>query len=248
MSGAVENSNRTLTIRVLKFDPNSAISKPHFVEYKLQEAHSMTIFIVLNMIKEQFDPDLSFDFVCRAGICGSCGMMINGRPRLACRTLTKDFPDGVITLMPLPAFKLIKELSVDTGNWFNGMSKRVESWIHAQEKSEEHMSQLEERVEPEVAQEVFELDRCIECGCCIASCGTKLMREDFVGAAGLNRVVRFMLDPHDERTDADYYELVGDDNGVFGCMSLLACHDVCPKNLPLQSKIAYLRRKMATAK
>ena len=175
-------------------------------------------------------------------------MMINGRPRLACRTLTKDFPDGVITLMPLPAFKLIKDLSVDTGNWFNGMSKRVESWIHAQEKSEEHMSQLEERVEPEVAQEVFELDRCIECGCCIASCGTKLMREDFVGAAGLNRVVRFMLDPHDERTDADYYELVGDDNGVFGCMSLLACHDVCPKNLPLQSKIAYLRRKMATAK
>ena len=72
MSGEVENSNRTLTIRVLKFDPNSAISKPHFVEYKLQEANSMTIFIVLNMIKEQFDPDLSFDFVCRAGICGSC--------------------------------------------------------------------------------------------------------------------------------------------------------------------------------
>ena len=137
---------------------------------------------------------------------------------------------------------------MDTGNWMNGMSKRVESWIHAQEKSEEHMCQIEERVEPEVAAEVFELDRCIECGCCIASCGTKLMREDFVGAAGFNRVVRFMLDPHDERTDADFYELVGDDNGVFGCMSLLACHDVCPKNLPLQSKIAYLRRKMATAK
>ena len=62
----------------------------------------------------------------------------------------------------------------------------------------------------------------------------------------MNRVVRFMLDPHDERTDEDYYELVGNDDGVFGCMSLIACHDVCPKELPLQTKIAYLRRKMVS--
>ena len=232
---------RTLTIKALKFDPQSAVSKPHFREYKLQETDSMTIFIALNLIREHQDPDLSFDFVCRAGICGSCGMMINGRPRLACRTLTKDLPD-VITLMPLPAFKLIKDLSVNTGEWFEGMTKRVESWIHSQKEVD--ISAVEERVEPEVAQEVFELDRCIECGCCIASCATKVMREDFLGAAGMNRVVRFMIDPHDERSDEDYYELVGNDNGVFGCMSLIACHDVCPKELPLQSKLAYLRRKM----
>ncbi|MBR2112207.1 MULTISPECIES: fumarate reductase iron-sulfur subunit [Helicobacter] len=232
---------RTLTIKALKFDPQSAVSKPHFREYKLQETDSMTIFIALNLIREHQDPDLSFDFVCRAGICGSCGMMINGRPRLACRTLTKDLPE-VITLMPLPAFKLIKDLSVNTGEWFEGMTKRVESWIHSQKEVD--ISALEERVEPEVAQEVFELDRCIECGCCIAGCATKVMREDFLGAAGMNRVVRFMIDPHDERSDEDYYELVGNDNGVFGCMSLIACHDVCPKELPLQSKIAYLRRKM----
>ena len=235
---------RILTFKVFKYDPQSAVSKPHFREYKIEETDSMTIFIVLNIIRENHDPDLSFDFVCRAGICGSCGMMINGRPRLACRTLTKDFPEGIITILPLPAFKLIKDLSVDTGNWFNGMSKRVESWIHTQHAPD--ISKLEQRIEPEVAQEVFELDRCIECGCCIASCGTKVMREDFIGAAGLNRVARFMIDPHDERTNEDFYELIGDDNGVFGCMTLLACHDVCPKDLPLQSKIAYLRRKMAT--
>ncbi|GAD18281.1 fumarate reductase iron-sulfur subunit [Helicobacter fennelliae] len=237
----METKGRILTIRALKFDPQSAVSKPHFVEYKIEETHSMTIFIALNLIREKQDPDLSFDFVCRAGICGSCGMMINGRPRLACRTLTKDFPD-VITLMPLPAFKLIKDLSVNTGEWFAGMTKRVESWIHNNEETD--ISKLEKPIDPQEAQDVFELDRCIECGCCIASCATKLMREDFVGAAGMNRVVRFMIDSHDKRSDEDYYELVGDDNGVFGCMSLIACHDVCPKNLPLQSKIAYLRRKM----
>ncbi|MGI0406935.1 fumarate reductase iron-sulfur subunit [Helicobacter himalayensis] len=236
-----QEKGRILTIRALKFDPQSAVSKPHFREYKIQEAHSMTIFIALNMIREHQDPDLSFDFVCRAGICGSCGMMINGRPRLACRTLTKDLPD-VITLLPLPAFKLIKDLSVNTGVWFEGMTKRVEGWIHSQKEVD--IAKLEEPIEPEVAQEVFELDRCIECGCCIASCATKVMREDFIGAAGMNRVMRFMIDPHDERTNEDFYELVGNDNGVFGCMSLIACHDVCPKELPLQSKIAYLRRKM----
>ena len=71
------------------------------------------------------------------------------------------------------------------------------------------------------------------------------MREDIVGAVGLNKIARFALDPRDQRTDADFYELVGNDDGVFGCMTLLGCHDVCPKSLPLQTQIAILRRKMA---
>lgn len=238
--------SRKITIKAFKYNPLSKISKPHFAEFELEETPGMTIFIALGMIREKFDADLSFDFVCRAGICGSCGMMINGRPRLACRTLTKDYPDGVIQLMPLPAFKLLKDLSVDTGNWMNDMSKRVESWIHTSKEAD--ISLMEEKVEPEAAQETFELDRCIECGICVAACGTKLMREDFIGAVGLNRVARFKVDPLDERTDEDFYELVGDDNGIFGCMSLLACEDNCPKHLPLQSKIAYMRRKLVQLK
>ncbi len=233
---------REITIRALKYNPYSKVSKPHFAEYKLEETDGMTLFIALSKIRETLDADLSFDFVCRAGICGSCGMMVNGKPQLACRTLTKDYPEGVITLMPMPAFKLIKDLSVDTGNWMNDMSKRVESWIHKQE--ERDYTKLETPVDPDIADETFELDRCIECGICVASCGTKLMRPDFVGAVGLNRIARFEVDSHDERSDEDFYELVGDDNGVFGCMSLLACEDNCPKHLPLQSKIAYMRRKL----
>ncbi|PID47588.1 MAG: succinate dehydrogenase/fumarate reductase iron-sulfur subunit [Proteobacteria bacterium] len=237
--------SRKIKIRALKFDPNSKISKPHFAEYELEETPGMTLFIALGMIREKYDADLNFDFVCRAGICGSCGMMINGRPGLACRTLTKDFEDGVIQLMPMPAFKLIKDLSVNTGEWMNGMSKRVQSWIHTNEETD--ISKIEKHIDPDVAEETFELDRCIECGVCVAACGTKLMRPDFVGAVGLNRVARFRVDPYDQRTDADFYELVGDDNGVFGCMSLLACEDNCPKHLPLQSKIAYMRRQLVKA-
>ncbi|WP_119163059.1 4Fe-4S dicluster domain-containing protein, partial [Klebsiella pneumoniae] len=106
------------------------------------------------------------------------------------------------------------------------------------------ISKLEERIEPEVADETFELDRCIECGICVASCATKLMRPNFIAATGLLRTARYLQDPHDHRSVEDFYELVGDDDGVFGCMSLLACEDNCPKELPLQSKIAYMRRQL----
>jgi fumarate reductase iron-sulfur subunit len=123
------------------------------------------------------------------------------------------------------------------------MSERLQTWVHQQEAGPD-LTRLEARMEPELAEAIYELDRCIECGCCVSACGTARMREDFVGAVGLNKIARFRLDPRDARGDADFYELVGDDDGVFGCMSLLGCHDVCPKQLPLQTQLAFLRRKM----
>ena len=74
------------------------------------------------------------------------------------------------------------------------------------------------------------------------------MRPDFIGAVGITRIARFEADPPDERSESDFYELIGDDAGIFGCVSLLACEDHCPKNLPLQEKIAYMRRKLSKVK
>lgn len=239
-----ESMSRRLKISVLRYNPREPGNAPRMITYEVDEAENMTLFIALNEIREKQEPSLQFDFVCRAGICGSCGMMINGRPALACRTLTRDM-DSEITLAPLPVFELIADLSVNTGKWMRGMSERVEAWLHIKEP-EVDLNKLEERMEPELAEKIYELDRCIECGCCVAGCGTARMREDFVGAVALNKIARFRLDPRDRRNDHDYYELIGDDDGVFGCMSLLACHDVCPKNLPLASKIAFLRRKMVS--
>jgi fumarate reductase iron-sulfur subunit len=205
----------------------------------------MTLFIALNEIREQQDPSLQFDFVCRGGICGSCGMIINGRPGLACRTLTRDLPQR-ITLAPLPAFELIGDLSVDTGKWMRGMAERLETWIHSEGLERLDVDAMVQVMEPSLAEEIYELERCIECGCCVAACGTAQMHEDFVGAVGLNQITRFRLDPRDERTDAEFYALVGNESGVFGCMTLLGCEDYCPKNLPLATQIAFLRRRMAS--
>jgi len=242
MSAATTARMETVRISVLRHRPSDADSKPHLQRYELPVSDGMTLFMALSEIRERLDPSLAFDFVCRAGICGSCAMLINGRPGLACRALIKDLgPD--IALAPLPGFALLGDLSVDTGKWMRGMSERLETWIHTQQATD--LSAIEAPMDPELAEQLHELDRCIECGCCVGACGTAQMRPDFVGAVGLNKIARFSLDPRDERSEAQIYEFVGNDDGIFGCMSLLGCDDVCPKELPLRTQLAHLRRVMA---
>ena len=95
----------------------------------LDDTPRMTLFTALTRICEELDPSLQFDFVCRPAVCGPCAMLVNGRPRLDCRTRSDELP-GKITLMPLPFFRLVGDLSVDTGTWFTQMGQRVEFWFH----------------------------------------------------------------------------------------------------------------------
>ena len=240
-----QEQGRMLKISVLRFNPQLKGDTPRVETFEIEEAPGMTLYIALNEIRKHQDNSLKFDFVCRAGICGSCSMVINGRPGLACRALTSKM-DAEISLAPMPVFELIGDLSINTGKWMSAMNNRLETWIHHEEEKEATFDIMEEKMDPDLTDEIYELDRCIECGCCVAGCGTIIMREDFVGAVGLNKIARYQLDPRDKRDDEDYYNLIGDENGVFGCMSLMGCEDVCPKELPLQSKIAYLRRKMVS--
>ena len=233
--------SRTLRFDIFRYNPQDPASKPRMQQYTLDETENMTLFIALNRIREEQDPSLQFDFCCRAAICGACAMVINGRPNLACKTKTRDLPEQ-IRLLPLPVFKLVGDLSVDTGTWFREMYTKVESWVHTAKAFDPNA--LEERMDNNVAEQIYELERCIECGCCVSACGTARLRDDFLGAVSLNRIARFRVDPRDERTDADLYELIGNDAGIFGCMGLLACEDVCPKGLPLQDQLGFLRRKM----
>lgn len=235
---------RQLTFSIFRYNPNKPGDKPRMQEYTFEEFEGLTMFVALNKIREEMDPTLMFDFVCRAAICGSCAMMINGRPRLACKTMTINLPSR-ITVLPLPVFKLIGDLSVDTGTWFRNLQVKTESWIHTNKKFDPNA--LEVRMDNKIAEQIYEPERCVECGCCVATCVTANIREDFIGATGINRVSRFMMDPRDERSDAEYYEVVGNEDGAFGCVGLMACADLCPMEIPLQTQLAYARRKMAAA-
>ncbi len=237
------SQNRKLHLKIFRYNPLDPTSEPHMQSFYVTEYDSMTLFIALTQIRDEQDPTLKVDFCCRAGICGSCGMVINGRPGLACHTQTKDLPEE-ITLLPLPVFKLLGDLSVDTGTWYRDVGKKIEGWVHSNDTAFDPKAE-ETRMENELAEEIFELDRCIECGCCIAACGTARMREDFLGAATINRVARFYIDPRDQRSEDDYYDIIGTDQGVFGCMGLLGCEDVCPKKIPLQDQLGIMRRLLA---
>lgn len=238
------SQGRMLTFNIFRYDPQEPGDKPKMVKYQLEEAPGMTVFIALNMLREQQDPSLQFDFVCRAGICGSCAMVINGMPTLACRSLTSKYPKGEITLMPLPGFELIGDLSVNTGKFMREIAERLKLWLHPNEQDSD-IHRLEAPMSPEEAAKLYELERCVECGVCVSACATKQMRDTFVGAVGLMKIARFELDSRDQRSAEDFYHVIGNQDGVFGCMTLLGCQDNCPKDLPHMQQIAYLRRKMA---
>jgi fumarate reductase iron-sulfur subunit len=240
MSNGKNGAGRRLKFEIFRFNPMDPDSKPYMQSFELDEKPYMSLFMALNEIRESHDASLQFDFACRSAICGSCGMMVNGRPALGCRTLTSDLP-AVIHLHPLPVFKLVGDLSVDTGTWFREMVEKTEGWIHAQEAFDPDVQ--EARMDDDTAAEIYEHDRCIECGCCVASCGAANVNDDFLGPAGLNRVARFAMDPRDERNDAEWFDVVSNQDGIFGCIGMMACHDICPKELPLLEVYAYLRRK-----
>lgn len=240
MTAKTTHGGRRLRFEIFRYNPEDPDSTPHMQTFELDETPYMSIFIALNEIREKQDPSLQYDFACRSAICGSCGMMVNGKPALGCRTQTKDLPP-TIRLHPLPVFKLVGDLSVDTGTWFREMVEKTEAWIHAQKAFDPDAQ--EDRMSDDLAQKIYDTDRCIECGCCIASCGVANVNADFTGPAGLNRIARFAMDPRDARADSDWFEIVSTRDGVFGCVGLMACHDICPKDLPLLDVYAYLRRK-----
>lgn len=236
---------RRLQFEIFRYNPEDKNSEPHTDHFELEETPFMTLYIALNQIREKFDGGLQFDFSCRSAICGSCAMMVNGRPALACRTLTTDLPEKIV-LYPLPVFKLIGDLSVDTGTWFRAMAERTEAWVHSQLPFDPDAE--EQRMDDDLAAAIYENDRCIECGCCVAACGAANIDDEFLAGTGLNRIKRFMMDPRDNRSDAEWFEVLAGKDGVFACIGMMACQDVCPKELPLLDVYAYLRRKALGAR
>ena len=115
---------------------------------------------------------------------------------------------------------MLGDLSVDTGIWFREIAESLESWIHTEKEFDP--TTVEEKMDNALANKIYEAERCIECGCCLAGCATAQVYPNFLGAAGLNRIGRFMMDPRDQRPDQEWFELVSTDDGVFGCSGMMA--------------------------
>ena len=231
-----------LKISAMRYNPADPASVPHIQTYEIEQSDGMTLFMALMEIRERLDPSLQFDFVCRAGICGSCAMVVNGRPTLACRTLTRDIgPD--ITLAPLPFFELIGDLSVNTGKWMRALSEKLEAWCHTKQQ-EVDLTRSRSGWSRNSRRRSSSSTAASSAAAASPAAARRACARTSSARSASTRSRASVSTRATCGPTTDYYEVIGDDNGVFGCMSLLGCHDVCPKELPLQTQIAFIRRKM----
>ncbi|MBM4045299.1 MAG: succinate dehydrogenase iron-sulfur subunit [Planctomycetes bacterium] len=231
-----------LTFRVFRFDPDSG-EKPRFQDFRVpSDRKSLTVLDGLFHIQGRLDGSLAFRSSCRAAVCGSCAMHINGKFRLACKTLVASLGRRVITIRPLAHLPILRDLVVDL----------APLW----EKYELIKPYLMPGKPPpaaEIPQTPHDRDRldgfydCILCACCHASCPMTGTGGKYLGPAALLQAARFVLDSRDGAFE-ERLALVNSDGGVWRCHTVANCQEVCPKSLDPTGAIAILKTRLLKQK
>ena len=218
-------------------------SKPYMQDFEisLAEGSNPMLLTLLERIKAEQDPSLSFRRSCREGVCGSDGMNINGKNRLACITHVGDLNSRKIVVRPLPGFPIIRDLVVDMSQFYQ-QYERIEPYL----QNDATPPATERLQSPEERSKLDGLYECILCACCTSSCPSYWWNpEKFVGPAGLLQARRFLADSRDTATD---HRLAGlqDPFSVFRCRTIMNCTSVCPKGLNPTKAISEIRHQMLT--
>ncbi|KXA90289.1 hypothetical protein AKJ38_00725 [candidate division MSBL1 archaeon SCGC-AAA259I14] len=225
-------------LKVFRYDPESD-KDPRYDRYEIESEEGMTVLDALREIKAEHDDSLTMRLACEAGVCGSCAMEINGKPRLACRTqlerdlILKEGAD-VIEVNPLQGFDVIKDLAVDIDPFFNAM-KRVKPYLMGESQPEPGEERLQS---PENMMEVDDPMSCIMCTACLSACPVKWSDLRYPGPAILGKVARFYLDSRD--AGEERMKSISED--VWECTTCNYCNEVCPKDIDIPNVVAKLRK------
>ncbi len=227
------------TFKIFRFDPKKD-EKPYEQEISLDlgDADKTTVLDALFKIQQTRDKTLSFRYSCRLAMCGSCALVINGRERLACKTLVKDLGPGAITLRPLSHIPIVKDLTVDLKALLNRL-KKIEPYFKPKSSSPEPA-----RIKPTSRERrtIGLNTECIACGSCVSACTMMRWDPDYVGPMGLNRAFCLIADSRD--LQARRLTEVAGENGVYRCHMEFNCTDVCPKHLSPTRGIHHLKRRI----
>jgi succinate dehydrogenase / fumarate reductase iron-sulfur subunit len=205
----------------------------------------MTVLDGLLWIKEHADGTLSWRSSCRMGICGSCGMFINGLPRLACNNQIVRLNSNVIMVKPLPNFDIIRDLVPDLETLFN-KHRAVKPYLLRRDLAEQNLPTGEYFQSGEELANYIQFAYCIKCGLCLSACPTVATSEHFTGPQALTQGWRYASDSRDEGARERAEEMYSD-HGVYRCHFAGACSHVCPKGvdpamaIQLAKKDAFLR-------
>jgi succinate dehydrogenase / fumarate reductase iron-sulfur subunit len=197
------------------------------------------LLTLLERLKNEQDPTISFRRSCREGVCGSDGMNINGTNGLACVTSLSQLKTNKIVIRPLPGFPVVRDLVVDMSQFYQ-QYERVEPYLQ-----NDGTPPVRERLQsPEERAQLDGLYECILCACCTSSCPSFWWNpEKFVGPAGLLQARRFLADTRDTAT-THRLEKLQDPFSVFRCRSIMNCTTVCPKGLNPSHAIGEIRKQM----
>ncbi len=233
---------------------------PHYDEFEFELYPGLTVLNALFQFQEQFDDSLAFRYSCRGAVCGTCAMLINKIPRLACRTQITSLineehkislspypaiedtvswnPKDEVLVEPLPHLPIIKDLIVD-------MNKFFEDYLFVEPilKSSDPAPEKERLMEPVAVKELEKYTNCILCAACFGACPINGENPEYLGPATLAKLYRFYIDPRDIKNNARLKK-ADIPNGWWACEFHGNCHSVCPKNVPPNTAIAKARAEL----
>jgi succinate dehydrogenase / fumarate reductase, iron-sulfur subunit len=231
------------TLRIRRYDPTSG-EAPYWDEHTIELEPHRSVLEGILQAKAKFDGSIGIRCSCRAAICGSCGVRINGQPGLACHThldkALRGSKDGVIEVEPMGNMPIIKDLVVDMDAVHWKKIQRVTPWLLA---DDENMPEREHIVPRESMVDVTQSMACIQCGACVSDCLSMEVDPLFIGPAALAKAYRFVGDPRDTQQYARLKDLAEDPHGMYDCTHCFKCIEACPKGVAPMNQIMRLRRR-----
>jgi succinate dehydrogenase / fumarate reductase iron-sulfur subunit len=230
-------------LKIRRYDPESG-EAAHWREFDVDVAPERSVLDGILQVKDREDASVAIRCSCRAAICGSCGVRINGKSALACNTRISDAAakageGNPIVVEPMGNMPVIKDLIVDMDAVHWKKIQRVVPWLLPEGPPPER----EYIVPAEAMIDVTQTMACIQCGVCVSACLALEVDDEFVGPAALAKAYRFVGDPRDGQTEERLADLAEDPHGIYDCTHCFACVEVCPKDVAPMNQIMRLRRK-----
>src|SRR4051795_10165085 len=233
---------QSFTLRLRRYDPESG-DAPYWDEHTIELEPHRSVLEGILQAKAQFDGSIGIRCSCRAAICGSCGVRINGQPGLACHThlseAQRSARAGAIEVEPMGNMPVIKDLIVDMDAVHWSKIQRVTPWLI----NKEPIPEREYVVDRESMVDVTQSMACIQCGACVSDCLSMEIDPLFIGPAALAKAYRFVGDPRDAQQYERLNDLAQDPHGIYDCTHCFKCIDACPKGVAPMSQIMRLRRR-----
>jgi fumarate reductase iron-sulfur subunit len=217
---------KTIEIEVLRYRPEQD-KEPFWQSFKVPFTDDWSVLQGLQYIKDDLDPTLSFRWSCRMAICGSCGMMVDGKPRLACRTFLRHYHPGKLRVGPLEHFPIERDLVVVVEDFVRKLES-IKPYIIPKEPRT--LAQGEYIQTPAQLEQFRQFSTCINCMLCYAACPQYGLNPDFIGPGVLALLHRYNADSRDGAR-AQRMELVNAEEGVWSCTAVGYCSEVCPKQV-----------------